>query len=512
MLFPLPRQYLRLMDPSNYDPSTGQRIDKHFDVNSGKPLLAATDLSRLSKFEIDSCFTQRQNVKTSIEEFVGIIESRIRYLNDSVFNADVKNSADAEELFIIKWKDGLVSKFTAEWIAQQIRTWKKNQPNIDTSRDYVVSCKEDCRVSIGNKWILDDCGRVMWKNLTEADIRSFSCHRREKDFVLPPISICFHNIVNKSNVHGYQMPNKSSKTGIDIALEALFRYGFLLVTDTPLQHQAAAVVALASSLSGGSNKSSSRTSLLANYLINENPTTVLPDGTDGALRTLYGHVWTTNSEAMVIGQSVADTAYGQEALPLHTDMAYCRDPPGLQIFSMRKPAAEGGQSTFCDGFSIAETLRETCPKAFSALATTKRRYRSIDNINGWNLQASGPVIQTGPGGKIRSIRYNELDRMPDIPIFSFPMDYQKEKQASEFYEHIEYADYKWNELVAKDEFTLVLELKPGDTVVVANQRCLHGRFSFRNSAEASRSIVGCYVGQDELLSRFRIARLVDDIW
>ena len=40
---------------------------------------------------------------------------------------------------------------------------------------------------------------------------------------------------------------------------------------------------------------------------------------------------------------------GTDGLPLHTDFTYVRDPPGLQVFTMRAPALVGGESVFADG-------------------------------------------------------------------------------------------------------------------------------------------------------------------
>ena len=492
---PLPRQYLRLMDSSNFDPVTGQRLDVPFDVSSGKPLFLKG--STRCRYEIDRCFIQKQNSDQSAEKITELTKNSC---NKSLFG---ETSQYADSSLIIKWKDGHTSQFKLDWLAKQVKLWQKHQTSVAASSDYFAPKALDSDTVIGpRKWILDSGGRVFWRNVTESDIRSFNSsiifreHKHEKDVILPPMTLPFYDIVRSD-------PNP-------LALEALYRYGFLLVTDTPLHNQAQAVAAFASAVSGGANKSCSRTSLVSHYLETEKPATILADGTDGPLRTMYGNVWTTNSDDMADGQSIADSAYGRGALPLHTDMGYIRDPPGLQVFSMSTTAAEGGESVFADGFSVAETLRVSCPDAFRILSETNRRFRSIDTINGWHLEASGPVIETWGDGSLRAIRYNELDRLPDFPSLSPSMCGQIENQITDFYELIEYSHNKWNELIAMDEFTLVIRLKPGDMVAIANQRCLHGRYSFRNKDGAGRSIVGCYVSQDELMSRFRNAGLLPE--
>eukprot|EP00977_Amphora_coffeiformis_P002102 scaffold403_cov157-Amphora_coffeaeformis.AAC.3 len=239
---------------------------------------------------------------------------------------------------------------------------------------------------------------------------------------------------------------------------------------------------------------------------------VLPHGTDGPLRTLYGTVWATSSASQVEGSSRADSAYGSDGLPLHTDMTYHRDPPGLQIFTMAKPASQGGESVFGDGFAAAERLRDQHPGPFETLSSVARRYQSRDMDTGWYLEATGPVIQTDDANRVVAIRHNDLDRLPDIP----PPDSTDEHM---FYEKLAKAHHAWDRILAQDDTRLVMSLEAGETMVVANQsrsdhssflysssqRCFHGRFGFTMHPEESpRSVMGCYVSQDELNSRWRM--------
>jgi alpha-ketoglutarate-dependent taurine dioxygenase len=145
-------------------------------------------------------------------------------------------------------------------------------------------------------------------------------------------------------------------------------------------------------------------------------------------------------------------------------MTYLREPPGLQIFTMVKPASLGGESVFGDGFAIADKLRTISPTAFAVLSKTNRRYRCVDSETGWNLQATGPVISVR-NGKINSIRHNDLDRLPDLP----PAGVTSPEDVDAFYSSLEMAHAEWDKLLIKDEFRLVMKLNPGDTMIVANQ-------------------------------------------
>eukprot|EP00558_Chaetoceros_sp_UNC1202_P003187 CAMPEP_0197241322 /NCGR_PEP_ID=MMETSP1429-20130617/7385_1 /TAXON_ID=49237 /ORGANISM="Chaetoceros sp., Strain UNC1202" /LENGTH=205 /DNA_ID=CAMNT_0042701137 /DNA_START=110 /DNA_END=727 /DNA_ORIENTATION=+ len=195
-------------------------------------------------------------------------------------------------------------------------------------------------------------------------------------------------------------------------------------------------------------------------------------------------------------------------------MTYYRDPPGLQIFTMVSPADDGGESTFADGLAVAEYMRKHHGREFDVLCRNVRRYQSIDKKNGWHLEASGPIIQaidqwqnrSGPFGSSAScrwgavvgIRHNDLDRLPDLP----PFDAIEHGRVEEYYHELDQAHRVWNELLGNDQFRLVVHMEPGDTMVVANHRCLHGRQRFTTST-SPRSVMGCYVSQDDLESRFR---------
>jgi hypothetical protein len=311
----------------------------------------------------------------------------------------------------IEWGDGRQSRYSTSWVKDILAKWQVTED--------------------------EETPRILWTNLTEADVRNS-----------PSLSLSFPDILEEN--------------GMKRALKALYQYGFLLVGETPLDDGGAGIAALASALSGGSAKQSITSSILANYR-SGGSAIMLPHGTEGPLRTLYGSVWSTTSAGQADGASVADSAYGRGGLPLHTDMTYHRDPPGLQIFSMVQPALHGGESVFADGFAAADFLKAKYPEAFSILSSVTRTYRCIDDETGWHLEGSGPVISTS-NGLVTAIRHNDLDRLSDLPPYGSSRD-----EASAFYDNLTFAHRKWDEVLAMDELRLVMNLTHGDTAVVANQ-------------------------------------------
>ena len=462
----LPRQYLRDADLSNYDANTYQRKDAMYDHHSGRPIISDNG-KRNEKYHVLSW----RHVDSSDDGLGG-------------------------ERVEITWADGAVTTYPTKWLEEQSRLYASGdgRPSI---LDVPVDPKGDIQ-------------RIAWSNITENDVRA-----SDSGMTIPFEELIFGRT-------GYADVNE----GMDKAIEALYKYGFLLVTHTPVSDGGTGVAALAAAISGGDVKTSTNVSLLARYrenaqhahTIEKEPVTVLPDGTDGPLRTLYGNVWSTHSTAMAEGASQADSAYSNDGLPLHTDMTYFREPPGLQIFAVEQPAVVGGQSVFADGMAVAERLRLKCPDSFDMLCKTNRRYRSIDTETGWHLEGQGPVISAVDRGHnlppelrwgaITQIRHNDLDRLPDLPPLAVsggcivPMD---EAEVDRWYSDLNSAHAELDTLLASDEFRLVMQLMAGDTVVVANQRCLHGRQRFQLHDKQARIVMGCYVSQEDVDSRFRRA-------
>jgi hypothetical protein len=342
--------------------------------------------------------------------------------------------------YIVEFGDGFKSEFSPDWVKLQVDRIK-SQPSLDDDISPVLP-------------------RIPWSNITEKDFRSTSGENR--------MSVTFDDLILSPDYNRH----------VEDALQILYQYGILLIPSTPTDDGGCGVSAISSALSGAAIKSSNETSPLEHYrYCHQNdirPSPFLEHATEGPERTLFGSIWSTHANDMASGTSSADSAYGHDALPLHTDMTYFRDPPGLQIFTMVNPADNGGESTYGDGLAVAERLRKNHPKEFDVLCRTVRRYRSIDTATGWHLEGSGPVIEaidrsgsvdSDHWGAVVAIKHNDLDRLPDLP----PLDAIEGDTVDEYYSELRDAHNVLDKLLGSDEFRLVIALKPGDTVVLANQ-------------------------------------------
>ena len=85
---------------------------------------------------------------------------------------------------------------------------------------------------------------------------------------------------------------------------------------------------------------------------------------DQPMNTIYEHPFNVVSE-----ENPINLAYTSQRLDLHQDLAYYESPPGMQLLHVLQfdESVHGGESTFLDGFALAEYMREVYPQSFQDL-------------------------------------------------------------------------------------------------------------------------------------------------
>lgn len=470
---PLPLHFLDAHDDRKFDPATHQRNDSPFDPIDGKPPAPISSSSR---------------GQTSKSKFISW-----------------EQTSDTDKWCLstkINDSDSQTSYYTKKWIDTQVERWRADSDDFDCSSSAVAEVKQ-----------IDETKRILWSNWTESMVR---------DPVTSPVLFRYDNLV---------VPSDDARVmEHERLLKVLYQYGIVLITGTPTYTDSLPAAAMSEAVkrvhgtntAGGTNETAESAIHRLASIIGYHP-----------LQTLYGAgVWSTSCLSSFYGSgrattsaSTADSAYGTTSLPLHTDMTYIHNPPGAQVFLMVQPAAiqaekslsssnnhgkyiiPKGQSIYVDGFAAAQQLLLENPEAFRLLATTPRSYRCIDDDEGWHLEATGSLIETmqrgeNEWGPVKSIRHNDLDRLPDLPPYPSSITANDDINNDSFYHRMREAHEAWDDILSRDSMRLVIYLQPGDCVLVANQRCLHGRYAFETT-ESPRVVMGCYVGMDELSSKWR---------
>ena len=509
LIHQLPPIFLRLSSNECYDPATHQRNDVITDAQNGKLLQHSMSNSKINFQQSIANVTRTPFCKIDKDN------DNKDYHNDTTNdngndndgNGSGNNDLDCD--YIVEFGDGHKSTFSSEWVKLQVSrlgvNLKNNNEDYDDKDNDAIKSSSLPLPSFHD--ISPNFPRIPWSNATEEQFRSDRMSMDFKDIVL--------SRGPQPQQQQQQQQQKDNDMHIQNAIEILYKYGVLLVTSTPFDDNGSGISALASAISGSAHKSSqsSNTSPLQHYRQchedehehgnGNDPRPILEHATEGPYRTLYGGIWGTHTDDMTEGTSVADSAYSKDALPLHTDLSYYRDPPGLQLFTMANPADEGGETVLADGLAVSEYMRVNYPKDFDVLCKTVRRYRCFDESLGWHLEGSGPVIQAidrgygheyghghGHGytsngnddhdndhdhnaarrwGAVVGIRQNDLDRLPDLPPPGVGQQQHQPEGYDKYYRDLMNAQNIWDTLLSRDEFRLVVKLKPGETAVVANQ-------------------------------------------
>jgi len=181
-------------------------------------------------------------------------------------------------------------------------------------------------------------------------------------------------------------------------------------------------------------------------------------------------------------------AYTSHALPLHTDLANQELPPGFQFLHCLANEAEGGGSTFCDGFAIAADLQRQDPEAFALLSQTPVPFRFHDED--YDIRRHQAVIELDAFGNLQELHFNaHLAGVFDLPAGKMETYYR--------------AYRKIMQMTRSKDYVITTRLEGGEMVIFDNRRVLHGRAAFDPNT-GYRHLRGCYVDRGEFDSRIRV--------
>ncbi|WP_186133438.1 gamma-butyrobetaine dioxygenase [Burkholderia gladioli] len=199
--------------------------------------------------------------------------------------------------------------------------------------------------------------------------------------------------------------------------------------------------------------------------------------------TNFGMLFDVRSK--VDADSNAYTAFN---LPLHTDLPTRELQPGLQFLHALVNDARGGDSSFVDGFAIAEAMREEAPDLYRLLCEVPVEFRNKDRRSDYRCIA--PVIALDALGEIAEVRCANFLRGA--------FDVEAERM-EDYYR----AYRRFLAMTREPRFRFRMRLEAGRAWCFDNRRVLHARDAF-DPASGARHFQGCYVDRDELLSRIRV--------
>jgi hypothetical protein len=148
----------------------------------------------------------------------------------------------------------------------------------------------------------------------------------------------------------------------------------------------------------------------------------------------------------------------------------------------------GGHSIFLDCYKAVDLFKAAHPDAFETLKNTPVtfHYHHHDHY----LRYRRPSIEVDD--------YNQPLHVFYAPPFQGPLEVEPNK-IEPFYD----AFKLFSKFMEDERLVYAYKLRPGDCVIFANRRVLHGRLAF-NSTEGSRHLKGTYVDWDAMKDRLRV--------
>lgn len=347
------------------------------------------------------------------------------------------------QFLTITWPDGFKRKFAYLWLKDnESRTRHKNGQKLSepASLPFDLQAQKTTQT--------DDHLRIDWnKNNTDFSEFSLQWLRDFKTNDSPfPTPICWEPATLPAYQFEYSQLTAET-TVLHAALEHVIRYGFAVLRDVP-------VVA----------------------------------GQIFEVVALFGFVRETNYGRLFEVRTVENPnnlAFTSLGLSPHTDNPYRHPAPTLQLLHCLQSEDSGGESILVDGFSIAEKMRAEFPTLFERLAATPVRFQFHDER--CYLEAETTLIGLSPQGTIRHVRCNNRSMRAFDP---------GAETTPEYYE----AYLKFMQLAEEPEYQLVFQLKPGDLILMDNERVMHGRKEY--SSAGGRHLQGCYADMDGLRSKY----------
>lgn len=202
--------------------------------------------------------------------------------------------------------------------------------------------------------------------------------------------------------------------------------------------------------------------------------------------TIFGGYWdfTANMEHK-------DTAYTSMAIGPHTDGTYSFDAPGYQMFHCLAADCTGGENQLIDGFRIAQIMREEAPESYRLLTEVAIPGQYLDDSRGIHLMARRPLFRLDDTGALVQVSYNNLDRAP------FALEAQRQR---DFYRALATFDRLANDPALQHRRRLL----PGSVLLFDNWRLLHAREAYTGY----RRLAGVYLNKEDIESRLRNLRML----
>ncbi|KAI8577400.1 hypothetical protein K450DRAFT_212882 [Umbelopsis ramanniana AG] len=186
-------------------------------------------------------------------------------------------------------------------------------------------------------------------------------------------------------------------------------------------------------------------------------------------------------------------AYTSLYLGFHMDLLYYEAPPGLQLLHSLKNSVTGGSSIFVDSFKAVEIMKTEHFDDYTALKEIPVTFHYVNDGHHMYYRRPTIVDDKAQEGGSWGMHVNYA------PPFQGPLDIDDPLEAARFYK----AFQTFADIIEDRNLRFELTLQPGQLVIFANRRVLHGRTAF-DPTSGDRHLKGTYVELDLFKDKLRV--------
>ncbi|KAL3941462.1 MAG: hypothetical protein SGARI_000596 [Bacillariaceae sp.] len=200
-----------------------------------------------------------------------------------------------------------------------------------------------------------------------------------------------------------------------------------------------------------------------------------------------------------------DLAYTSQAIGLHVDSTYRVDaPPSFQLLHALEHCSGPDcfvHNIFADGARVANDFCHSYKEYFDVLATTPLRWENNGGDDTSMLFRYAPMIELEGGSS------TSKTTCPQVSAISFSAKRggyapnPPKEQLDTFYK----AKRAFSAMLHSDEYTIRLQMNPGDLVIFDNRRVLHSRSEVAPT-DGDRWLQGCYLNRDGVYYQYEQLR------
>jgi len=208
--------------------------------------------------------------------------------------------------------------------------------------------------------------------------------------------------------------------------------------------------------------------------------------------------------------TMKDLAYTTKAIGLHTDNSFRHPAPAFSLLHAMEHCTCGDKEAPCeecsvlnymvDGFTIARDFQMESQENFDIMSDVPVRFESTAG------DFTSALLHVGPHFELELLDAKGKKGLKSVRFGAKAGQYAPQmdpERSAKFYK----ARHRWSEMLQDPKYRVIVQMKPGEMLILDNLRILHARSGIQ-PRDGMRHVQGGYMDRDGLeISYERLRRL-----